>query len=275
MNKYVSLFKRFVVACFIIGLSPIFGETYAHADFTCDIDFAYGIAVNGEQIRVLDKSRTKLQINGNDQLFIEGRLQALDKQQQKWLEEYAEGLHYVVPKMIVLATEGVDLAADTVEHVYLGLVGNDHESYERLTSSMKRVKSKVRDKFRHASNHYFIGPGSLESVDEFVDAEIEAQLGESISTSIGGILSAISGISSENGEISEERVAELTRQLGMMGEQIERDVGPRANSLRNKARWFCNKLRRLDKAEENLRNTIPALRAYDIITTDPEAASSS
>ncbi|MEW9799331.1 YggN family protein [Alteromonas sp. CYL-A6] len=239
----------------------------ARAEFTCDIDFAYGLSVNSSQLRVMEKSRTLVQINDQSQLFVEGRWQQLNEQQQVWLQEYASGLHYVVPKMIVLATEGVDLAIDTIDHVYLGLVGSDHDSYERLRKAMERVQNRVKDKFRHASNHYFIGPGSLESVDEFVDSEIEAQLEEAISTSIGGILSAISGINTNGAEVDSERVAELTRQLEAMGEQLGRDVGPKATSLRNKAQWFCNKLKQLDEAEEKLRESVPAFQKFNIITS--------
>ena len=238
----------------------------ASAEFTCNIDFAYGIAVNDSQLRVMNKTRTVLQINQQSQLFIEGRWQTLTPEQQRWLNDYALGLHYVVPKMIVLATEGVDLAIETIDHVYLGLVGSDHDSYERLHKAMGRVRNRVKDKFRHASNHYFIGPGSLESVDEFVDSEIEAQLEEAISTSIGGILSAISGINTNSGEVSSERVEELTRQLEAMGEQIE----PRASTLKNKAQWFCNKLRHLDEVEEKLRSSIPDFKKYNIITSQPQ-----
>ncbi len=235
----------------------------ASAEFTCDIDFAYGLAVNDSQLRVMDKSRTVMQINNQSQLFIEGRWQTLSSEQRRWLNDYALGLHYVVPKMIVLATEGVDLAIETIDHVYLGLVGSDHDSYERLHKAMERVKTKVKDKFRHASNHYFIGPGSLESVDEFVDTEIEAQLEEAISTSIGGILSAISGINTNGNEVSSERVAELTRQLEAVGEQFE----PRASTLKNKAEWFCNKLHHLDELEEKLRASIPDFQKYNVITS--------
>lgn len=240
----------------------------ASAEFTCDIDFAYGLVVNDHQIRVMDKSRTLMQINDQTRLFVEGRWQTLDEQQQVWLREYAAGLHYVVPKMIILATEGVDLAIDTIDHVYLGLVGSDHESYEKLRTAMQRVKTRVKDKFRHASNHYFIGPGSLESVDEFVDSEIEAQLEEAISTSIGGILSAISGINTNNSELSSDKVAQISRQLEAMGEQIERDVGPKANTLRSKAQWFCDKLKKLDSTEEKLRHSVPAFKPFNIITSD-------
>ncbi|WP_346993780.1 DUF2884 family protein [Alteromonas gracilis] len=249
----------FFTLCLFAGLS-----TSAQAEYTCNIDFAYGIAVNNNQLRVMDKTRTVLQINGQSQLFIGGRWQTLDDEQLMWLKDYASGLHYVVPKMIVLATEGVDLAIDTIEHVYLGLVGSDHDSYERLNAAMKRVQNRVKDKFRHASNHYFIGPGSLESVDDFVDSEIEAQLEEAISTSVGGILSAISGINTSSGEVNQEKVAEITRQLNNVGEHL--DVGDKATTLRKKAEWFCEKLKRLDIAEEKLRASVPAFEPYNIIT---------
>ncbi|NDV89719.1 DUF2884 family protein [Alteromonas sp. 345S023] len=247
----------------------------ASADFTCNIDFAYGLSVNDSQLRVMGKTRTLVQINNQSQLFVEGRWQSLTPEQQAWLNEYANGLHYVVPKMIVLATEGVDLAIDTIEHVYLGLVGSDHESYERLHLAMRRVQTRVNDKFRHASNHYFIGPGSLESVDEFVDSEIEAQLEEAISTSVGGILSAIGGINTNGQDVSSEKVEEITRQLESVGEQLDKDVGDKATTLRKKARWFCEKLKRLDIAEEKLRASVPAFAPYDIITAQPNKHSRS
>ncbi|GEA12241.1 hypothetical protein KUL49_26160 [Alteromonas sp. KUL49] len=261
---------KHLCAYIVTTLALIVSAMPAHADFTCDIDFAYGIAVNNSQVRVMEKTRTVIQINEQHQLFIGGTLQTLSEDEQRLLKEYSRGLHYVVPKMIVLATEGVDLAVDTIERVYLGLVGRDHESFERLNSAMKRVRWKVKDKFRHASNHYYIGPGTLESVDEFVDTEIEAQLEEAISTSIGGILSAIGGINTEEGEVSEARVEEIARQLEMMGEQLELEVGPKADTLRNKAQWFCNKLKRLDRIEEKLRASVTALQPYDIITSQPQ-----
>ncbi|WP_425514623.1 YggN family protein [Alteromonas lipotrueiana] len=256
-------------SCICTALCTVIFSTSAEAtEFTCDIDFAYGLVVNDNQLRVMDKSRTLVQINQQSQLFVQGRWQQLDEQQQAWLTDYAQGLHYVVPKMIILATEGVDLAVDTIDHVYLGLVGSDHDSYERLQESMTRVKSRVKEKFRHASDHYFIGPGSLESVDEFVDTEIEAQLESTISTSIGGILSAISGINAANQDVDSIKLAELTRQLEAVGEQLEPDVGPKALTLKNKAHWFCNKLKQLDETEEKLRASVKGLEPFNVITSN-------
>ncbi len=239
---------------------------FASAENSCNIDFAYGLVVNEQQLRILDNNRTVIQINDQQQLFVKGRWQDLTVQQRRWLREYARGLHYVVPKMIILATEGVDLAADTVDSVYQGLVGADHDSYEKLQTAMKRVRNRVKDKFRHASDHFFIGPGSLESVDNFVDSDIEAELEEAISMSIGGILSAIAGMDDSKVELSDQRVAEITRQLEAVGEDLDLDTGPA--SLNNKAQWFCEKLQRLNVLEDKLRQHVPALKPFNVIVSE-------
>lgn len=258
MNMRIIFFPSFWLFLTIVQL-----PYKATAGNLCDIDFAYGLVVNDHQVRILDKSRTVVQINGQDQLFIKGRWQSLTVPQRRWLRDYTSGLHYVVPKMIVLATEGVDLAADTVDNVYQGLVGSDHESYVRLRQAMERVRNRVKDKFRHASNHYFIGPGSLESVDHFVDSDIEAQIEEAISMSVGGILSAIGGMDENHVDISSERLEEISRQLGEMG-----DLEGSSASLNNRAQWFCHKLKKLNVLEEKLRESLPALQPYDIIISE-------
>lgn len=236
----------------------------AGAGMKCKIDLNYGVVVNNSHIRVLEESRTVLQINNKQQLFIGGEWVELDPAQQKLVNNYAQGIHYVVPKMIILATEGVDLAIDTIDQVYQGIVGVDHGSYEKLHKAMERAKDKIRDKFRYASNHYFIGPGSLEQVDDFVDQQIEAQLGEAISTSLGGILSAISGLNSGDGP-TEERMQALAERLEQMSVEIDDQMGSRANSLRDKAKWFCKKMEQLNAVEEQMRASIPAFKHYDII----------
>ena len=100
MKMISSLKAALFTICLFAGLS-----TSAQAEYTCNIDFAYGIAVNNEQLRVMDTTRPVVQINDQNQLFVGGRWQTLNEQERQWLEEYSSGLHYVVPKMIILATE--------------------------------------------------------------------------------------------------------------------------------------------------------------------------
>ena len=250
----------------VLFLSLILGIP-AQADLKFDVDLNFGLVVNERHIRVVDKSRTVYQINETGQLIVEGEWLELTPQQRKDLHRYAKGIHYVIPKMIILATEGVDLAVGTVEHVYVGLVGQDHKSYDKLQSSLQRVRKRIKEKFFHTGDNFYIGPGSLENVDNLVDRELEEQIEAAINTSVGGVLSAIGGLSAGGDEATEQKMEDLSQRIEVMEQEIERQVGPKADSLRKKARWFCNKMLQLDRIEEKLRAEIPQLAAYNVILT--------
>ncbi|XOV81368.1 MAG: YggN family protein [Aestuariibacter sp.] len=237
----------------------------AQADLQCKVDLDYGLLVSDGRIRVTDESRTVYQINGDSQLIIGGHWIEVNEKQAALLAEFSRGIHYSVPKMIILATEGVELAIETVEHVYTGLVGSDHKSFEKLEKALKRVHWKVKSKFIHSNENYYIGPGSLEKVDDLVDRELEEQIEQAINTSLGGILSAIGGLATGNDEDMEAKMESLSQKLEMMGAEIERTVGPKSDTLRKKAEWFCNKMRELDGIEDKLGEEIPRMKRYNII----------
>jgi hypothetical protein len=243
-----------------------FYVTGVKADYQCDVELNYGLVVTRDQIRVIDNSRTVYQINGDDQLLVQGRWITLSQQQQAELKDLAEGVHYVVPKMILLASEGVDLAIETVEHVYIGLVGEEHESYEKLRSSLARVQSRVREKFIHAGNNFYMGPGTLENVDDLVDRELEAQIEEAMSTSLGGILSAIGGLASESAS-TEDKIAKLAEKIDKIGNDADDSNASNNQTLQQKAHWFCNEFKRLDQVEDRLRRDIPQLAKYDVVSS--------
>jgi hypothetical protein len=241
-------------------------STAAYADLDCQVSLNYGLVVNKQQIRVLDHSQTLYQINDDKQLIVQGEWLDLSPQQSADLQTLSSGIHQVVPKMILLANEGVELAIDTVQHVYSGLVGKDHKSQQKLHSSLKRVKMRVKEKFIHANDNFYMGSGSLENVDELVDKELEEQIEEAMATSLGGILSAIGGLVASE-QSTEDKMGEIAQKLETMGEEIEQNVAPQVRSMKQKAEWFCNKFKALDKVEERLRESIPALKPYDVLVT--------
>jgi hypothetical protein len=241
-------------------------STVTRADFKCEVELNYGLVVNDQQIRIIDNSRTVYQINHHNQLLVEGNWIELDAKQQQALTQLAEGVHTVVPKMILLASEGVDLAIQTIEHVYIGLVGKEHDSFDELQSSLQRVKMRIKEKFIHAGDNYYMGPGTLENVDELVDRELEEQIEEAMNTSLGGILSAIGALDSDSAS-TDEKIDSLARRIENLGGKMESNIGPKADSLKQKAQWFCEQFQTLDKLEEQLRQNIVQLHPYNIIVT--------
>jgi hypothetical protein len=237
----------------------------ASADFTCDLDLNYGVVVNDDQIRIVEESQTVVQINHQGQLFIEGRWLKLTPQQQEHLQHYAKNLHDIVPQITLLATEGVNIAIDTVERVYKGLVGTDSDDYAKLKRSMDKVRSQVRDNFKYATDHYYMGPGSAGNVDDLANTGLTAQLGDSFNTSLGGILSAIGSFGQENSNPPSIEMTALTDQLQVLSGESGMGTPPAVNLLLQKAQSYCQSLILLDEEEDALRVYIPELAPYDVI----------
>jgi hypothetical protein len=255
---------RFLVLTLMLLTSTVYAST------DCEVSLNYGVVVSEEQIRVIgDGGRTVYQINHPAQLIVQGEWIQLDEQQELELTGLSTGIHQVVPKMILLANEGVELAIETIKQVYGGLVKDD-KSQEKLQKSLERVQMSVNEKFIRANDHFYMGPGRLEQVDDLVDRELEEQLEEAMSTSVGGILSAIGGLVA-NGEDSEDKIAAIATQLETMGEEIGKNVGPKAKNLKLKAEWFCNRFKELDKSEDSLRASIKELKPYNVLLTGANA----
>ncbi|WP_158967577.1 DUF2884 family protein [Paraglaciecola sp. L3A3] len=236
------------------------------ANNNCEVSLNFGILVTDKQIRIIDDGgRTVYQINGNSQLFVKGEWIELDQKQNQTLSELSKGFHKVVPKMIFLANEGVELAVATIEKVYGGLVKDD-ASQQKLQKSLKQVKMSVKEKFIQSNNHFYMGPGRLEQVDDLVDKELEEQIEQAINTSVGGVLSAIGGLVVSE-QTTEEKVAAIAKQLENSENNINSVDAPPLDMLKHKARWFCKKFKQLDGIEEELKSSISELNPYDVLTT--------
>ena len=245
-------------------------SSFVNAGSNCEVSLDYGVVVSEQQIRVIGEGgRAVYQINHPAQLIVQGEWIDLDEQQVLELTALSVGIHQVVPKMILLANEGVGLAIETIEQVYSGLVKDD-KSQKKLQKSLHRVQISVKEKFIRANDNFDMGPGNLEQVNDLVDREFEEQLEEAMSTSVGGILSAIGGLVA-NGEVSEGKIADIANKLEDIGEKIDQNVGPKAETLKLKAQWFCNKFKELDKAEDRLRASVKEMQPYNVLLTGTNA----
>ena len=209
------------------------------ADYACSFDLRLGVVTGNGQVRVLDASRTLFQVNSGTQLFVGGRLAKLDAKQRILLNDYATGLQVVVPELTLLAKEGVSLVTDNIARIYSGLVGQNNDSIDDLYASMKKVKYRVKEKFGHSKEYYFINPGKLE-MNEEANTSIQAQL-ESGFSNVSGILTALGTF-----DASEDSEDEF--------------------KLRKRARITCNKLKHINKLETALHKEVPQLKKLDVIT---------
>jgi hypothetical protein len=260
-----SLLKYSFVALIIM---PFYQQAHAQQ---CSINLNYGVIIDPKHIRIVDKGKTKVQINNTKQLFIRGREIALSSEQQQLLTSFSVGIRRQVPEIVSIAIEGVDIGLKAVNQVVASLTGENSASQQKVQAKFDELKWRIRARFNQSANNYYIAPQDLNDFDEMFTGEFEQEIEAIISNSIGTILEAVGQSilvednSNEHG--GETRITTFDKRLTTLSKGLELEVAKRAKALDKKAALFCQELTHLDELEVELHQAIPALKDYNLIET--------
>ncbi|NVK54793.1 MAG: DUF2884 family protein [Alteromonadaceae bacterium] len=236
------------------------------AHYSCNVDLNYGVVVKDGQIRVVKDYFTVYQINHQQQLFVDGNWLKLTPHQARLVTDYANGLHAVVPQVTLLATTGIDLAAESVQQMFTSLLGSDHDSFEKLNVAVKNIKKMVRVKFRYKRTFYYLGPSHIEELEQFDNNELMAPFSKTLTTSVGSILTMLGTMDSDRFVVDEVEMSAINERLAHYAATSD-SVGPPVHTtLPEKARWYCDYFTELDGIEQQMQRAIPELSTIDLIS---------
>jgi hypothetical protein len=238
----------------------------------CDVNFNYGVVIDPHHIRMLDHHQTYVQINGQDQLFVNGREISLNNEQQALLSQYTSGIRQQVPDIISIAIEGVDIGLKAVNRVIGGLTGENSASHLKFQKKFDDMQSRLRKRFNHSDNNYYIGAQDFDDLDEIFAGKFENEIEEIVSDSIGTILTALGEAitSDDDTQNNEKRVDTFDERMTSMGKDLKLEISTRVNSLEQKSDVFCQNLIQLDIIETKLQRSIYQLLEFDLIKTSAE-----
>lgn len=235
----------------------------------CDINFNYGVVIDPSHVRILDRGQTYVQINGKSQLFVNGREIELSDTQQVELKQYTAGIRKQVPAMVSIAVEGVELGLKTVNKVISTLTGENSESHQKFQEKFDEMQWRLRTRFNHSDQSYYIAPQDFDDFDEVFAGEFDKEIETIITTSVGTILSAVGeAMTNHDAESSEQRMETFDQRIKTMGSDIKLGVSKRASALESKAEKICTSLKALDAIENQLQQSIPALAKFNLIETN-------
>ena len=235
----------------------------------CDINFNYGVIIDPAHVRIVDQGQTYVQINGQHQLFVNGREILLTDKQKEQLSDYTTGIRSQVPAIVSIAIEGVELGLKAVNKVISGLTGENSASHQQFQERFDEMKSRLRARFNHSDDSYYIAPQDFDDFDEVFAGEFEKEIETIVSNSVGTILIAVGEAMTHREEQSSEQRAEtFDQRIETMGNDIKLDISNQANALEEKAAIICASLVQLDALENKLQLEIPALSEFNLIETD-------
>ncbi len=234
----------------------------------CDINFNYGVIIDPAHLRIVHQGQTYVQINGAHQLFVKGREIELNKEQQEQLSEYASGIRAQVPAIVSIAIEGVELGLKAVNKVISSLTGENSASHQQFQEKFDEMKWRLRTRFNHSDESYYIAPQDFDDFDEIFAGEFESEIESIVTDSVGTILVAVGEAMTHKEEQStEQRVETFDQRIETMGNDIKLDISTQANALELKAAQICASLVKLYEIENKLQLEIPALAEFNLIET--------
>lgn len=235
----------------------------------CDINFNYGVIIDPAHLRIVNHGQTYVQINGQHQLFVNGREIALNAEQKIQLSEYTQGIRKQVPAIVSVAIEGVELGLKAVNKVISSLTGENSASHQQFQEKFDEMKWRLRTRFNHSDESYYIAPQDFDDFEQIFAGEFESEIESIVSDSVGTILVAVGEAMTHKEEQSpEQRVETFDQRIETMGSDIKLDISKQATALEAKAAKLCASLIKLDDIENKLQLEIPALAAFNLIETN-------
>jgi len=234
----------------------------------CDINFNHGVVIDPAHLRILNQGQTYVQINGQHQLFVYGREIALNKAQKSQLSQYTRGIRSQVPAIVSIAIEGVELGLKAVNKVISSLTGENSATHQQFQEKFDEMKSRLRTRFNHSDESYYIAPQDFDDFDEIFAGEFKKEIETIVTNSVGNILVAVGeAITHKEKQSTEQRIETFDQRIESMGNDIKIDISNQANTLENKAAIICASLLKLDQIENKLQLEIPALAEFNLIIT--------
>jgi len=248
----------------IIAIFSGFNANAAH----CDVNFNYGVIIDPSHLRIIDHGQTIVQINNDQQLFIKGKEVSLNQKQQQILTLYAQGIRTQVPEIVAIAIEGIDLGLKAVNKIIGGLTGENSAAHQKIQEKFADLQSRLRLRFNQSAQNFYIAPQDFDDFDEIIAGDLEQEIQEIVSESIGTILNAVGdAMATSDDDDIEQRVETMAERIENIGDNIEIEIDKPADKLGIKTIQFCQNLILLNDKETSMQQLIPQLAQYDLIRT--------
>jgi hypothetical protein len=250
------LFAGALVCCSL----PVFA---LDSNNKCNVELNGNMQLENNVLAVTLDNNTRLTIDQDKTVYIEGIALTLNTEQQHWVDNYYDGINHAVPQAAAIATDAVALASTALNDVFTELLGSDNTALADLSDKLRDLDQQIQYNFYADNGDIRLHSESFEN-GEFFGEQWEAQFEEAIqdlvTDSIGHIMVALgTQLIFSDGDMNE-----FEQKMDRFGKQMEQKVEYQATALEEKAGALCSTLVKVDFAETQLQN-IKQLASLDVI----------
>lgn len=226
----------------------------------CDFGFDATLEIAPDRIVIDDEALGEVVIDEDGALGIDGRALALDAAQQASVEAWAMQLREVVPAVVEVAIDGVEIAVTTVSEVFAALVDGDAPA--SVQNALEDLRADVDAGLGREDGVWYVRRDGIENLDDTMTT-LEPLIENAVAESVGALLVAV-GRSMQSGDFT-ARMEAFGERMERLDEEIETRVEARAAAIEDRADSLCTELRVLAAREEEMKARVPGLSALRVL----------
>jgi len=199
--------------------------------------------ITNASLSFVKESGNKITIDRDNRLFINGNEKALDNRQQQLIDDYADGVRDLVPEVIAIVIEGVNLGVEAATLALGMLLGENDPDIVQFSMKLNELADTITMKL-DANN--FNSKSLEETFDKEFEGRVEAIVEEAITELTPRLVAKAltAAMSGDEGEMSD-----LEQRAEYLEGEIENYVEPRAEALEARAEKLCQSVDTLDALE--------------------------
>ncbi|CAH0526710.1 DUF2884 family protein [Vibrio hippocampi] len=242
----------------LLGLALM--SSKASALEACRVDIKNEVHLDGQQVEIVGESNSKVLIDKDNNLHINGKKIELDQLQQDALEAYRQNMNKHLPQAKKLAENGLALSHDIIDDVAASFDNSE---------AFQNVKQVITEFFNDVSSRYQQGDEFVlksEAFSSFMDnwQQDFAKARESFDKEF--FASAFQVMQEKMQQDGSFNLTELQNQWSELQAQLADTYQQQSKQLQQEAKDYCDSLDDVATQEQELQRKIPELKDYQVFT---------
>lgn len=241
----------------VIGLMLCF-SVGAQAAKQCSVDIKNEVHLDGQQVEIIHKDASKVLIDLDNNVFINGEKLELTQAQKEAIESYRERMNKYVPKALDIARDGLELAQSALDELAASF--SDSEAFNSVKEALEAFFNGIEQRYQK-DDQFVLQEAALSDAwatwkDDFAVAR-ETFNSEFFS-------SAFSALAEEMNAEGGLNLTELKDKLIGLQARLETALKVDSIEIEKDAKQYCDDLEAVAEEEKMLHEKIPELKDYEV-----------
>ncbi|MFC1237321.1 DUF2884 family protein [Vibrio sp. F74] len=240
-----------------IGLMLCFSVS-AHAANQCNVDIKNEVHLDGQQVEIIQKDTSRVLIDENNNVFINGEKLDLSQAQEDAVKSYREHMNKYVPKMLDIARDGLVLAQSALDEIAISF--NNSEAFNSVKEALEEFFNGVEQRYKNDEQFVLQEAAFSDAVSTWKEDLAAAR--ETFNAEF--FSSAFNAISDEMKAEGGLNLTELKDKLIELQASLNTKLKADSKGLEKDAKQYCGDLEKVAEEEKMLHEKIPELKDYQV-----------